>query len=66
LAGPALVPNRSVGENWAAFMQEGSLGLFSARLRERLFSYPAANTLVTFIFGFPQIGFELHYLWFVD
>jgi hypothetical protein len=25
-------------ENWAAFMQEGSLGLFSAHLKRRLFS----------------------------
>jgi hypothetical protein len=38
------------------------LGLFSARLRSRLFSYPFVNTLVMFIFGLPEIGFVLYNL----
>jgi hypothetical protein len=38
------------------------LGLFSARLKSRLFSYPVVNTLVMFIFNLFVIGFVLHNL----
>jgi hypothetical protein len=49
----------------AAFMQEGfafKLGLFSAHLKSRIFSYPVVNTLFMFIFNFFVIGFVLHNL----